>query len=242
MVGQAAGLAPGQRVLSVACGRGEELQLWVEAFGVSWALGLDIDADAVAAAQQRSKSLSHGHGPDAGRWHCRRADLSTVADEVSRGARTDGAPATGPAAFDAVVCVDAAYHLAPRARFLADATRALRPGGRLAFTDLVARHDGLRGGTLRRLADRAGLQGRDWIAPADWPARLHDAGLTLQALQPLEGPVLDGFARFARAQQRRLGPLARDPAWARVRATARLIPVARRLGLGCVLVVARRGG
>ena len=39
--------------------------------------------------------------------------------------------------FDALLCIDSINHLPDRARVLADWARALRPGGRLLFTDPV---------------------------------------------------------------------------------------------------------
>lgn len=229
-VGEAAGLGPGQRVLSVASGAGDELVLWAEAFGVGEAWGLEPDPVRTARARDRIErwSMSRERGADA-RLHAVAADLQGL-DAL--------ATATGP--FDAIVCVDALYHLGPRAEALRQLAARLRPGGRLAFTDLVPRAGGLRGRLLRSLADRAGLAGHDWIAPSAWPAALQAAGLTLHTMDDLDGPVLDGFVRFVERQQRLLGADASGPGWQRVRATARLLPLARRLGLGKVRVVAER--
>lgn len=107
-VGEAAGLRPGDRVLSIACGAGEELDLWTSAFGASEAIGMEPDEAACAQAARRGRRLIHG--------------------------RLAQAPSAG---FERVLCVDAAYHLSPRQDFLAAVQRALLPGGTLAFTDLV---------------------------------------------------------------------------------------------------------
>jgi SAM-dependent methyltransferase len=42
-----------------------------------------------------------------------------------------------PASFDAVLCVEAAFHFRTRERFLAEAFRVLRPGGVLSLCDLL---------------------------------------------------------------------------------------------------------
>ena len=232
-VGEAAGLGPGQRVLSVASGAGDELVLWAEAFGVAEAWGLEPDLQRTALAQARIERWKRSGIPSDGvRLHTLPTDLQGLASR---------AIAPGPLGpFDAIVCVDALYHLAPRADALQRLAALLRPGGLLAFTDLVPRHGGLRGRLLRALADRAGLAGADWIGPQAWPEALRAAGLTLRAIDDLDGPVLDGFVRFVERQQKLLGADAAGPGWQRVRATARLLPLARRLGLGKVRVVAER--
>ncbi len=107
-VGEAAGMQRGDRVLSIACGAGEELDLWTSAFGASEAIGLEPDAGACAQAERRGRTLIHG-----------------------------GLAQTPTTRFHRVICVDAAYHISPRRDFLQTAHRALLPGGTLAFTDLI---------------------------------------------------------------------------------------------------------
>jgi SAM-dependent methyltransferase len=108
-VGAAAEIQPGDRVLSVACGAGEELDLWTSAFGAAEAIGLEPDAGACAQAARRGRTVIHG-----------------------------GLAQTPTTPFHRVICVDAAYHISPRRDLIQAARRALLPGGTLAFTDLVA--------------------------------------------------------------------------------------------------------
>lgn len=107
-VGEAAGIVPGNRVLSIACGAGEELDLWRDAFGAAETIGLEPDEEACTEARQRGRRIIPG-----------------------------GLASTPQARFDRVLCVDAVYHISPRQAFLRAAHRALLPGGTLAFTDLV---------------------------------------------------------------------------------------------------------
>lgn len=108
-VGAAAGIQPGDRVLSIACGAGEELDLWTSAFGAAEAIGLEPDAGACAQAERRGRTVIRG-----------------------------GLAQTPTTRFHRVICVDAAYHISPRRDLIRTALRALLPGGTLAFTDLVA--------------------------------------------------------------------------------------------------------
>jgi SAM-dependent methyltransferase len=214
-VGQAARLGPGQRVCSLACGAGDELWLWVREFGVAHASGTDRDAQALALA---------GEDP---RIALRSAD-----------GRRLGFPPASPGGFDAVLCVDAAYHLSPRRDFIDGAWQALRPGGWLAFTDLVV--DGPRAWTLRGAARLCGVPVDDLGPASARLSQLAQAGFTQASAERLDDAVLGGFVDFVRTQRRRLGPDARGPGWRRVAVTAALVGPCRAAGLGYALFAARK--
>ena len=190
-VGNAAALVPGQRVLSPACGSGDELVLWRQAFGVAQAEGTE---------------------------------------------RNTGPPPPGP--FDAVVCVDAAYHFSPRAEWLAQAWAQLRPGGHLAFTDLVL--DRPAGWLLRAAARLCGLAPGDLVTDTHRLRQLQAAGFESARVERLDAAVLAGFVAFEQAQRQCLGAAARGAGWRRVRVTARLIPACRAAGLGYALFSAHK--
>jgi SAM-dependent methyltransferase len=149
-IGKAAGILPGERVLSLACGAGDELALWIEHFEAQSAVG--VEANAKLAENARRKFVT---APAAGRI--------TVFEQSALDPQ--GLPAQG---FDRVVCVDAAYHLAPRSRFLHHAFRCLRPGGRLAFTDLLS---GAGAGAMVRGGARHARGGPGLRADLGHPAR-----------------------------------------------------------------------
>jgi SAM-dependent methyltransferase len=220
--GRAAGLASGHRVLSLACGAGDELLLWLEAFGAAEVVGVEQDA---AAA-------------DAARRLLARAGRSGDAAVLTADAMALDIAALGT--FDPVLCVDAAYHLSPRAMFLQRAAGLLRPGGRLAFGDLVGPAEAGRRPLLGASARLCGLSFDELLPEAAMRRRLTDAGLGHIQLERLDDAVLGGFARFVAAQRRRLGAAAWQPAWLRPALTAALIPPCRRLGLGYALLSARR--
>ncbi len=219
---RAAGVQPGDRVLSVACGDGEELRLWVQAFGAAQVIG--VEADPARAA--RAALLCAG--------------LPGVVVQVGSGADL-GALGLPAASVDRVLCIDAAYHLSPRGAFLQAARALLRPGGTLAYTDLVG--PAVRGlGTTRLLAAAAlcGL-GRDALADeATHLQRLREAGFGAPRLERLDDAVLGGFVRFVQRQSRALPGGRWQPGWRRVATTAWLIPHARRAGLGYAMLSATR--
>ncbi len=219
-VGQAARLQPGSRVLSLACGAGEELRLWADTFGATQVLGIERDPQAAA----RARALCAGDGRIGVR--CRPAlPLDSLADA-----------APGQGGFDAVVCVDAAYHLSPRCALLTGAARLLRPGGRLAYADLsLHRRPTL---ALRAAARLCGVPVADLLPLPQQLQRLQALGFDEVQAQALDDAVLGGFVRFVRRQAaaQRLRPW--QAGWRAVAATAALIPPGRAAGLGYALLAA----
>jgi SAM-dependent methyltransferase len=150
-VAAAAGLGPGQRVVSLACGSGEELRHWVQAHGVHSALG--VEADAQRARRARRRMARAGLVAQ-----CPVVVQPALAWAARRGAHD--------ARFDAVLCVDAAYHLSPRLQLLRHALALLQPGARLAFTDLVLDRQAAAAPWLRAAARLCGVPHVD-LVPAD---------------------------------------------------------------------------
>ena len=223
-VGRAAGLDRGQRVLSLACGAGDELLLWRDVFGAAEVVGVERDRTAADTARQRLAAAGHG------------AASSVLTADVM-------ALAPAPLGlFDTVLCVDAAYHFAPRFDFLQRAGALLRPGGRLAFSDLVRTPAAGQRPLLRAAARLCGLSFDELLPDDDQQRRLQAAGFVDIQLQRLDDEVLGGFARFVAAQRRQLGVAAWQPAWLRPALTAAMIPPCRRLGLGYALLSARWPG
>lgn len=225
-VGRAAGIRPGDRVLSLACGAGDELLRWTGRFGAAQVTGIEADGPAAQAARQ----LAAASGSRASVTVFARSalDLSFLP----------------PASFERVVCVDAAYHLVPRDRLHAEVARVLRPGGRLAYTDLVLGDVPLRRGSravLRWIAGLCGLAADDLATAATSVERLQAAGFTGVEVQHLDDAVLGGFCAFVKRQRLRIGTGSWQAGWQRPQFTAWLIAAARRAGLGYALLSATRG-
>jgi SAM-dependent methyltransferase len=204
LVADAACLGPGQRVLAVGAGLGEEGRVARRRYGVADVVCTDV-----------------GH-----------PDLSV----------------TG--AFDAVLCVDAAYHFSPREDWLRGLVARLQPGGRLAFTDLTlapasALTRRARQALLVPLLARAGIAGEDLLDLQGALARLRAAGLTDVTATRLDHAVLDGFIAFERRQRQRLAAdgVPAGAAWRRVRVTAQALQWLRAapgVGLGYAAFSGRR--
>lgn len=189
-VGEAAALGEGDEVLEVASGEGEGLCLWRERFRVSAVTGLEIQPRSVAAARETLASRSL--------WERARAEVGDAVD-LSR---------FGASSFDAVLCVDAAYHFEPRSRFLAEAVRTLRPGGRLALSDVVLAREAR--GLFERAAVHAAARAcaiprENLVTEARYVAALEREGLEDVRVERLDAAVLEGFAAFIRRQRRTYG-------------------------------------
>jgi SAM-dependent methyltransferase len=216
-VGQTAGLQRGDHVLSLACGAGEELRLWTGEFGAARVLGIERDPTAAARAQALCAGDARIHVA------CRPAlPLDSLAADGAR--------------FDAIVCVDAAYHLSPRGALLAGAARLLRPGGRLALADLTLQD---RPSPLLRGAARlCGVPAADLLPLPAQVQRLQALGFADVQARALDDAVLGGFARFVRRQARAHRLRAWQPGWRGAAITAALIPPCRAAGLGYALLAA----
>lgn len=133
LVGSMARLGPGvgERILDVGCGCGDSVELWRSeaGFGVTGPIvGLNVTESECAAARRRTSAL---------------ADVTIVCADA-----LDFAETPGQERFDAVVSVDALYHVDSRHAFLRAAQqRLLTAGGRLAAVDILGARDLLEGGS-----------------------------------------------------------------------------------------------
>ena len=223
-VADAAGVEPGADVLCLACGAGDELQWLLQARAAARVSAVERDPHLALAARQLTAAA-------AGRVQVLQGDASTPSGL-----------GLAPASFDQVLCVDAAYHLHPREQVLQQAGQVLRPGGRLAYTDLclVPTAARWRSPLLRAAAALCGLSAQDLLPAAEQVARLHRLGYEDVQCTDLTEAVLGGFAHFVQQQGRRTaGPDwtrgARRASW-----TARLIGPCRAAGLGYLLLSGRK--
>lgn len=224
--GEAALLRPGQRVLELACGFGAGIDVWRERFGITHIRALELRRQCVSALRDR-----------------RQAEAGI---EVYQG-RFD-APLPAPLraqCFDAVLCVDAAYHARSLEAFLGPACEVLVDKGRLVFSTLLRTADPTplwRRALAWPLLRTAGIPPGSLVSDARLRTMLQRHGLREHNLEPLTQRVLPGFHRWVLQRHARLPPRLRwSPAWLKIRATAALCAYLHRHRLvDYVLVSARR--
>jgi erythromycin 3''-O-methyltransferase len=118
VLADAAGIEPGQDVLDVGCGYGEQDFLWLREKCPRAIHAMDLAPHQIERARDRAAAEELGD----------RLDFRV-------GSATDLPFAD--ASFDRVVSLDAPMHFHTRAEFFAEAYRVLRPGGVLATVDTL---------------------------------------------------------------------------------------------------------
>ena len=212
LVGESAKLSPGDAVLDVGVGYADQTAIWKETFGVNQVIALEPSAEHVAAAQ---KAQDEGRLPSADDVKIRVGS----ADSVSAFADTCGA------GFDAIICLDCAYHFRTRAAFLRRAVPLLRPGGRFAAADLTLGPSRgrsvsfisrlIRCAAQRAVAAMCDIPSGNLQTTCGYAASLEAAGLQDVSIEPLSAGgndrVLRPFALHVEQQRKALRGQLRGP-------------------------------
>jgi arsenite methyltransferase len=165
-------LRAGERLLDVACGPGTSALLAASEFGAK-ATGVEYGMDAVRAAGEAVSASGH-----AKHVHFLHGDAETlpVADN----------------SFDVVLCECSLCTFPDQCRAVAEFRRVLRPGGRLALSDVVVEGGDMPAALSGAIAAIACIGGA--LSSTGYRQLLHQGGLTVQRSEPRPRDA-DAFAQ-----------------------------------------------
>lgn len=161
-------LARDEEALDVACGRGWSTSYIAASHPVRRAVGVDLLEDHVRV----SRTL-YGNTP---RVEYHQGDATRLEFE--------------DASFDALSCIEAAFHF-NRRRFLAEAARVLRPGGRAVIVDFMwtERPQPKLLEDPRTAAVRSVWSWEDFDSIEEYRANAHQVGLSVRTIEDWSRPV-----------------------------------------------------
>ncbi len=199
-VGEGAALTPQDVVVDYACGYGDSLRLWIAAFGVRRAVGVEPDPEVCRIVRRRIADWGLG-------------DRIRIVEARAEALR----PRIADADASAVVCVDAAYHFGSRAAWWRMLAEDLPAGARIAASDLVLADGGHPDWTMRVVARAMHIPAANLMDGPQLATTLRALGLVDVRLTPLGAAVLDGFRRRAPASSLRVRVTQRAIGWLRHR-------------------------
>lgn len=179
----------GERLLDVGSGAGTSALFAARELGCLVA-GIDYGEGAVRGAQQA-------------------ADAGGLCDQVGFVVGDAGALPFADGEFDAILCECSLSTFSDKARALAEMRRVLRPGGRVAISDVVAEPERVPEALTGTIATLACVGGA--LPRASYERLLAEAGLEVLAVEPLDADAarmadrLEDRLRGARMVARRGG-------------------------------------
>jgi cyclopropane fatty-acyl-phospholipid synthase-like methyltransferase len=181
-VGGAAGLDAHDVVLDYACGFGDSLRLWIDAFSVKTVVGVEPDPLLCREITARLEAWGLSNRIQI---ICARAEdvsVASVSPDVS-----------------AVVCVDAAYHFRTRRAWLGNLGASAPSGLKLGIADLAVPAGSERSLRLRGLARLMRIPRANLMSARSIALACEDSGFTVHSCEHVGEQVLDGFVVNSRS-------------------------------------------
>ena len=206
IVGDAAQLSSTDKLLDLGCGQGASLQYWCEAFAVKHITAFELQTACIEKIKQAALPQLDAI------YQASFSQLPLPAAQLKN-------------TFDAVVCVDAAYH-ASLSDFLAVNQAALKPDGRMAFTTLIRPTHFVQTGRVGQLVKHCFLK---LVCIPQQPSNteikvrelLGSFNFTDIQIEHLDNGVLNGFAQYIKQQPPHLST-DNAAAWLKITLTAKL--------------------
>jgi len=152
------------RILDVACGQGATTRHLCKYYDAVNVVGIDISLKQLQKCREVAPSCTFLE-----------MDATNLGFEQ--------------ASFDSVICVEAAFHFDTRERFLSEACRVLKPGGRLVMADIVS----------TKFLGRTSLEPQANVVrdQDEYAAVYRRAGFADVEIHDVTDPVVGGYAEHA---------------------------------------------
>ena len=205
-LGQFIGIKARDCLLELACGYGAGLWLWQEAFGNQKCDALEFRKECVDYLEANPP-----------------VNLDNLIASKAEAFFAEHQPPSPSveACYDAILCVDAAYHFSSIQDFLGASLRMLKPGGRLGFHLFCLNSEKPLSPWIKKLFQQADIDSKEFRTEEDLIQEMRQQGWQKVKVQDFTKPVFGGFASFIgrRSKQLRLG-LRWKPAWFKILTTA----------------------
>ncbi|TGK36431.1 class I SAM-dependent methyltransferase [Leptospira gomenensis] len=188
LLGKKAELDSSRRVLDLGYGCGDQFFVWRDEFSLDLTRLCGINPSSVQTEFAKRK-LSE-----------RTQDGIPTLIRSSLELGLDSLP---DRSFDRILCLDSAYFFSDRKRFLQDAARILRPGGKIVSAELILREERL--GPIdswirNAVCESASIPAANRVTPESLHRLLKETGFVAQEFEFLEEHVFAGFSRFLKTK------------------------------------------